>query len=76
MKSKNSDIPVINNRKCITESTPIANIFTDFFHSIAPAIQSKIKFSCKSFKNYLPSKNYDSFSITPTSKTEMQLIPA
>ena len=42
-----------------------------FFHSVAPSIQSKIKFSCKSFNEYLPSKNYDSFTITPTSKAEI-----
>ena len=68
MKSKNSDIPssILNNGKCITESTTIANIFNDFLHSVAPAIQSKIKSSCKSFNEYLPSKNYDSFTITPT----------
>ena len=58
MKSKNSDIPssILNNGKCITESTTFANIFNDFFHSVAPAIQWKIKFSCKSFNEYLPSK--------------------
>ena len=69
MKSKNSYIPssILNNGKCITESTTIANIFNSFFHSGSPAIQSKIKFSCKSFYYYLPSKNYDSFTITPTS---------
>ena len=33
MKSKNSDIPstILNNGKCITESTTIANKFNDFF---------------------------------------------
>ena len=76
MKSKNSDIPssILNNGKCITESTTFANIFNDFFHSVATAIQSKIKFSCKSFNDYLFSKNYDSFTITPTSKTEINAI--
>ena len=71
MKSKNSDIPssILNNGKCITESTTIANIFNDFFHFVAPAIQSKIKFSC-----YILSKNYDSFTITPTSKAEIDAI--
>ena len=45
-----------------------------FFHSAAPVIQSKIKFSCKSFNEYLPSKNYDSFTTTPTSKAETDAI--
>ena len=51
----------------------IENILNDFFHFAAPAIQSKIKFPCKSFNDYLPSKNYDSSTIT-TSKTEIDAI--
>ena len=49
MKSKNTDIAssIFSNRECIAESTNIGNIFHDFFHSVAPAIQSKIKFSYK-----------------------------
>ena len=76
MKSKNSDIPssILNNGKYITKSITIANIFNDFFHSVALAIQSKIKFSCKSFSEYLLSKYYDSFTITPTSKAEIDAI--
>ena len=76
MKSKNSNIPssILNNGKCITESTTIANIFNDLFHSVVPAIQLKITFSCKSFNEYLPSKNYDSFTITPTYKGEIDEI--
>ena len=69
MKSKNSDIPssVLNNGKCITNLMIL-------FHSVAPAIQSKIKFSCKSFNEYLPSKYYDCFTITLTSKAEIDVI--
>ena len=76
MKSKNSDIPtsILNNWKCITESTTIANIFNDFSHSVAPEIQLKIKLSCKSVSDYLPSKNYDSFTITPTTKAKIDVI--
>ena len=76
MKSKNSDIPssILNNGKCITESKTFANIFNDFFHFIAPTIQSKIKFTCKSFNEYLPSKNYGSFTITSTSNAKIDEI--
>ena len=44
MKSKNSDISsfILSNGKCITESITIANIFNDFFYSVAPGIQSKV----------------------------------
>ena len=76
MKSKNRDIPssILNNAKSITKSATIANIFNDFFHYISPAIQSKIKFSCKSFNEFLPSKNYGSFTINPKSKAEIDAI--
>ena len=63
---------ILSDGKCIAESTTLVNIFNDFFHSVAPAIQSKIKFSYKSSKNYLLSKN--SFSITSASKTEIDAI--
>ena len=70
MKNKNSDIPssILNNRKCIAESMFIANTFNDFFHSVAPAILSKIKFSCKSFNHYFCSKNYNFLTLNPTLK--------
>ena len=45
-----------------------------FFHSVAPAIQLKMNFSCKSFNNYVPFKNYDYFTISPTSKAEFDAI--
>ena len=72
MKSKNSDISssILSNGKCFTESKVIANTFNDFFHSVTPAIQSKIKFSYKSSKDYILSKDFDSFSIIPTSRVE------
>ena len=35
---------------------------------------SSQKCSCKLFKDYLLTKNYDSFSITPTSKAEIDAI--
>ena len=76
MKSKSSDIPssILNNGKYITKSTTIDNIFNDFFHSVALAVQSEIKFSCKSFSEYLLSKYHDSFIITPTSMAEIDAI--
>ena len=76
MKSKNRGIlsSILNNAKSITKSTTIANIFNDFFHYVAPSIQSKIKFSCKSFNEFLPPKNYDSFTINPKSKAEIDAI--
>ena len=67
-------LSVLNNGKYSTESATITNIFTDFFHSVAPPIQLKIKFSCKSFYDYLPSRNYNSFTITFTFKADIGAI--
>ena len=72
MKSKNSYISssILSNGKCITESAAIANTFNDFFHSVTPVIQSKIKLSYKLSKDYILSKDFDSFSIVPASRVE------
>ena len=66
MKSKKSDITssILDNGKCITESTTIANIFNDFFDSVPPAIRSKIKFSCKLFNDCLPAKKGSGSNLT------------
>ena len=76
MKSKSNDIPLstFNSEQYITESATIANIFNDFCHSVAPAIQSQIRFSYKSSTYYLPSNNYDSFSKNSTTKAEIDVI--
>ena len=49
----------------------IANTFNNSFTSVAESVYSKIKFSNKSFKNFLSSEINDSFSITSPNKEEI-----
>ena len=49
----------------------IANTFNNSFTSVAESVHSKIKFSNKSFKNFLSSEINDSFSITSPNKEEI-----
>ena len=73
MKHKNNDTPSIirNDEKYINDPITIANTFINFFTSIAETVQSKIKFSNKSFRSFLSTKNNDSFVITATNKGEI-----
>ena len=70
MKHENNDPPPIikNDEKYINDPIAIANTFNIFFTSIAETVQSKMKFSNKSFKSFLSTKNNDSFVITATNK--------
>ena len=49
----------------------IANTFNNSFTSVAESVHSKIKFSNKSFKNFLSSETNDSFLTTSTNKEEI-----
>ena len=73
MKRKNNDTPSIirNYEKYINDSIAIANTFNKFFVSVAENVQSKIKFSNKSFRSFLSTKNNDSFIINNTNKEEL-----
>ena len=73
VKHKNSDTPstIRNDESYINDPIAIANTFNNFFTSIAETVQSKIKFSNKSFKSFLSTKNNDSFIITTTNKEEI-----
>ena len=66
MKHKNNETPTIirNDEKYINDPIAIANTFNNFFTSIAETVQWKIKFSNKSFRSFLSTKNNDSFIIT------------
>ena len=69
MKHKNNDTPSIirNDKKYINDPITIANTFNNFFTSIAETVQSKNK--C--FRNFLSTKNNDSFIITAANKEEI-----
>ena len=70
---KHNDTPSIirNDEKYINHPIAIANTFNDFVTSTAETVQSEIKFSNKSFRSFLSTKNNDSFIITTTNKEEI-----
>ena len=76
MKQKINDTPslITKDEKYINDPVSIANTFNKFFTSVAEIVHSKIKFSNKSFKNFLSSKINDSFLITSTNKEEIYKI--
>ena len=73
LRQKNNDLPSLATKdgKCINDPVAIANTFNNFFTSVAEIVHSKIKFSNKSFKNFLSSEIKDSLLITSTNKEEI-----
>ena len=68
MKQENNNTPwlITKDEKYITDPVSVADAFNNFFTSVAEIIHSKIKFSNKSFRNFLSSEINDSFIITST----------
>ena len=66
MKQKNNDTPslITEDEKYINDQVSIANTFNNFYTSVAKIVHSRIKFSNKSFGNFLSSEMNDSFIIT------------
>ena len=58
----------------LTDPLRIANIFNDYFSSIAKKTKTNFKFSNKSFQDFLHLLNEDSLFITPTDAHEVNLI--
>ena len=76
MKQKSNDTPslITKDEKNINDPVSIANTFDNFFTTVAEIIHPKIKFSNKSFRNFLSSEINDSFTITSTKKEEVYKI--
>ena len=76
MKQKNNDTPslITKDEKYINDSVSITNTFNKFFTSVAGIVDSKIKFSNKSFKKFLPSEISYSFLIPSANKEEIYKI--
>ena len=58
----------------LTDRSHIANIFNDYFRSIAEKAKANIKFSNKSFQDLLHHPNAETLLITPTNAHEVSLI--
>ena len=76
VKRKNNGTPSIisiirNYEKYMNDRIAIANTFNKSFPLVAENVQSKIKFPNKSFRNFLSTKNNDSFIINNTNKEEL-----
>ena len=76
MKQRNNDTLTLitKDEKCINDPVSVANTINNFFNSLAEIVHSKIKFSNKSFINFLSSEINDSFIITSTNKEEIYKI--
>ena len=61
-------------RATVTDPLHTANILNDYFSSIAEKTKANIKFSNKSFQDFLYHPNAESLFITPTDANEVNLI--
>ena len=68
-----SNIPkiLVSNNSTSAEPIEIANIFNNFFTSIAAKTKESIKYSHKHFSNFLESRSDDSFFLSSTDKYEI-----
>ena len=79
MEQRNNDEPSLftKDETYINDPVSIANTFNDFFTSVAEIVHSKVKFSNKSFRNFLQSEINDFFIITSTNKEQIyKIIPS
>ena len=77
MKNKsNNDSPTLINheRNFITDPLSIVNVFNDFFSTVAQKLQSKIKFSSKSFSDLLLPNIHESIILSQITKDEISKI--
>ena len=58
----------------VTDPLHIANIFNDYISSITGKTKTNIKFSNKSFQDFLHHPNEEFLFITPTDENEINLI--
>ena len=62
---------IYSNGTQTTDPKNIANAFNDYFCTVANDIQSSIRFSFKSYEDYLSNSNAKSFFISPTDSIEV-----
>ena len=72
LQKRTNDSPKIISPKDHTVTDPrTIDIFNSFFCSVAAEVQSEVPFSYKTFFEYLPPPNQDSFFILPCTKEEI-----
>ena len=73
--SSTSNIHMLTHKgSTVTDPLHIANIFNDYFSSIAEKTKANIRFSNKSFQDFFHYPNEESLFITPTFAHEVNLI--
>ena len=65
---------IIQEGHFIADPLSIANIFSDFFSAVAQKVQSKIKFSRKSFSDFLPPNIHESIILSQITEDEISKI--
>ena len=74
-KSNNdSSTSIIHEGNFIADPLSIANVFNDFFSTVAQKVQSKIKFSRKSFSDFLPPNIHESIILSQITEDEISKI--
>ena len=73
LQKTTNDSPAIISleRQTVTDPRTISNAFNSFVYSVAAEVQSEVPFSSKSFSEYLPPPNQESFFISPCTKEEI-----
>ena len=73
LQKTSNDLPKIISLEdhTITDLQTIANTFNNFFCWVAAGVQSEVPFSYKTFFEYLPPPNQDSFFISSYTKEEI-----
>ena len=73
INNTHSNIPkiLVSNNTTSAEPIEIANIFNNFFTSVAAKTKESIKYSHKHFSNFLKNRSDDSFFLSPTDKYEI-----
>ena len=76
MRSSSSITPTLLTfqNETIDNSKRIANVFDNYIRTIGKKSQAKIKYSHKSYTDYLTNENPNSFFLSPTGKEEIKLI--
>lgn len=73
-KESKTEISFSHNNKIITDKTEIANVFNNYFCNVATDLIQGIQQAPTSFENYLPDPVIHSFSLAPTSLTEVTTV--
>ena len=76
LKSNNQSLPtaIISDNKTLTNPTEIANAFNNYFTNVSINVQSSIKYTNKSYSDFLPNIDINSIFISATDVTEVSNI--